>query len=183
MKRLVFVVCAAALFAPAALAKGPSEASITGPGLSKAITFKGMDDASKLTEYTGVFPAAFGQSPDPMLKGRPAGKLGQKYTIRYLVPGPNSQTFHLSQDVYPYARAGAVTYMKPGQAIFDSKTIGGWYPAGSALKDFLIRAGLPGTAPRSSSGTNFALVAGIGIPGALVLAGAALLVARRRSRA
>jgi len=182
MKRLLFVLCAA-LLAPAALAKGPSEASITGPGLSKAITFKGMDDASKLTEYTGVFPAAFGQSPDPMLKGRPAGKLGQKYTIRYVVPGPNSQTFHLSQDVYPYARAGAVTYMKPGQAIFDSKTIGGWYPAGSALKDFLIRAGLPGTAPQSSSGTNFALVAGIGIPGALVLAGAALLVARRRSRA
>ena len=183
MKRLLFVLCAAALLAPAALAKGPSEASITGPGLSKAITFKGMDDASKLTEYTGVFPAAFGQSPDPMLKGRPTGRLGQKYTIRYVVPGPNSQTFHLSQDVYPYARAGAVTYMKPGQAIFDSKTIGGWYPAGSALKDFLIRAGLPGTAPRSSSGTNFALVAGIGIPGALVLAGAALLVARRRSRA
>ena len=183
MKRLLFVLCAAALLAPAALAKGPSEASITGPGLSKAITFKGMDDASKLTEYTGVFPAAFGQSPDPMLKGRPAGKLGQKYTIRYVVPGPNSQTFHLSQDVYPYARAGAVTYMKPGQAIFDSKTIGGWYPAGSALKDFLVRAGLPETAPRASSGTNLALVAGIGIPGALVLAGAALLVARRRSRA
>jgi hypothetical protein len=183
MKRLLFVLCAAALLAPAALAKGPSEASITGPGLSKPITFKGMDDASKLTEYTGVFPAAFGQSPDPMLKGRPAGRLGRKYTISYVVPGPNSQTFHLSQDVYPYARGGAVTYMKPGQAIFDSRTIGGWYPAGSALKDFLIRAGLPGTAPRASSGTNFALVAGIGIPGALVLAGAALLVARRRSRA
>jgi hypothetical protein len=183
MKRLLFVLCAAALLAPAALAKGPSEASITGPGLSKPITFKGMDDASKLTEYTGVFPAAFRQSPDPMLKGRPAGRLGQKYTIRYVVPGPNSQTFQLSQDVYPYARGGAVTYMKPGQAIFDSRTIGGWYPAGSALKDFLIRAGLPGTAPRASSGTNLALVAGIGIPGALGLAGAALLVARRRSRA
>jgi hypothetical protein len=183
MKRLLFLLCAAALLAPAALAKGPSEATISGPGLSRAITFKGMGDASKLTEYTGVFPAAFGQSPDPMLKGRPAGKLGQKYTIRYVVPGPNSQTFHLSQDVYPYARAGAVTYMKPGQAIFDSKTIGGWYPAGSALKEFLVRAGLPRSAPRASSGTNLALVAGIGIPGALVLAGAALLVARRRSRA
>jgi len=182
MKRLLFVLCAAALLAPAAVAKGPSEATITGPGLSRAITFKGMDDASKLTEFTGVFPSAFGQSPDPMLKGRPTGKLGQKYTIRYVVPGPNSQTFHLSQDVYPYARAGAVTYMKPGQAIFDSKTIGGWYPAGSPLKEFLVRAGLPRSAPRASSGTNLALVAGIGIPGALALAGAALLVARRRSR-
>jgi hypothetical protein len=183
MKRLLFVLCAAALLAPAALAKGPSEASITGPGLSKPITFKGMDDASKLTEYTGVFPAAFGQSPDPMLKGRPAGKLGPRYTIRYVVPGGNSQTFHLSQDLYPYAQAGALTYMKPGQPIFDARTTGGWYPAGIALKELLVRAGLPKSAPRASSGTNLALVAGIGIPGALVLAGAALLVARRRSRA
>ena len=182
MKRLLFALCAAALLAPAALAKGPSEASITGPGLSKAITFKGMDDASRLTEYAGVFPAVFGQTPSPMLKGRPAGKLGPKYTVRYVVPGGNSQTFHLSQDLYPYAASGAVTYMRPGQPIFGARTTGGWYPAGSALKVFLIRAGLPGTAPRASSGTNFALVAGIGIPGALVLAGAALLVARRRSR-
>ena len=179
MKRLLFVLCAAALLAPAALAKGPSEASIKGPGLSKAITFKGMDDASRLTEYAGVFPAVFGQTPSPMLKGRPAGKLGPKYTIRYVVPGGNSQTFHLSQDLYPYAVAGAVTYMKPGQPIFGARTTGGWYPAGAALKELLVRAGLP----RASSGTNLALVAGIGIPGALALAGAALLVARRRSRA
>lgn len=183
MKRFLFVLCTAALLAPVALAKGPSEATITGPGLSKTISFKGLGDASKLTEYAGVFPAAFGRSPDPMLKGRPAGKLGPKYAIRYVVPGPNSTTFHLSQDLYPYARAGAVTYMKPGQAIFDSKTIGGWYPAGAPLKELLVRAGLPKAAPRGSSGTNLALVAGIGIPGALVLAGAALLVARRRSRA
>jgi hypothetical protein len=186
MKRLLFILFAAVLFAPAALAKGPSEATITGPGLGKPISFKGMDDASRLTEYSGVFPAVFGQSPDPMLKGRPAGKLGPRYTIRYVVPGGNSQTFRLSQDLYPYAQAGAVTYMKPGQPIFDARTIGGWYPAGVALKELLVRAGLPKSAPRiasSSSGTNLALVAGIGIPGALALAGAALLVARRRSRA
>jgi hypothetical protein len=183
MKCLLFVLCASALLAPAALAKGPSEASITGPGLSKAVMFKGMDDASRLTEYAGVFPAVFGQTPSPMLKGRPAGKLGPKYTIRYVVPGGNSQTFHLTQDLYPYAVAGAVTYMKPGQPIFGARTTGGWYPAGAALKELLVSAGLPKSAPRASSGTNFALVAGIGIPGALVLAGAALLVARRRSRA
>ena len=183
MKRFLFVLFASALLAPAALAKGPSEASITGPGLSKPIVFKGMDDASKLTEYTGVFPAVFGQTPSPMLKGRPAGKLGPKYTIRYVVPGGNSQTFHLSQDLYPYASSGAVTYMRPGQPIFGARTTGGWYPAGVALKELLVRAGLPKSAPRASSSTNLALVAGIGIPGALALAGAALLVARRRSRA
>jgi hypothetical protein len=77
--------------------------------------------------------------------------------------------------------------MRPGQPIFGATTTGGWYYAGGALKQTLVRAGLPKVAPRvsasaSSSGSNIALFAGIGIPGALALAGAALLVARRRSR-
>jgi hypothetical protein len=185
MKRFLFVLCAAALLAPAALAKGPSEAAITGPGLGKKITYKGNGETSgsalgNLTEYAGFFPAAFGRSPDPMLQRRPPGNLGATFTIRWVVPGNGS--FRITQQLYPYARGGAVTYMRPGQRIFSTKTRGGWYPAGVALKELLVRAGLPRAAPRVSSGTNLALVAGIGIPGALALAGAALLVARRRSR-
>jgi hypothetical protein len=181
MKRLLFVLFAAALLAPAALAKGPSEAVITGPGLGQAIRFAGNGESSgsplgNLTQYAGFFPAAFSRSPDPMLKARPAGKLGPKYTIRYVVPG----SFPISQELYPYAKGGAVTHMKPGQSIFGSRTTGGWYPAGSPLKQLLVRDGLPKTAPGGSSGANLALVAGVGIPGALVLAGAALLLARRR---
>jgi opacity protein-like surface antigen len=191
MKRLLFVLVAAALLAPAALAKGPSQATVTGPGLGKTISFKGSGEAGgtalgNLTEYSGFFPAVFGQSPNPMLKGRPVGKLGATFTIHYLVPGGDAQghakTYRITQLLYPYAIGGAVTYMRPGQAIFGRKTIGGWYPAGEALKQMLVRGGLPKSAPGGSSGTNLALVAGIGIPGALVLAGAALLVARRRSR-
>ena len=183
MKRLLFVLAAAAVLAPAALAKGPSQATVTGPGLDNAIAFKNMDDSSVLTEQAGFFPAAFGQSPSPMIN-RPAGKLGPRYTIRYLVPGPYGERYRITQDLYPYAANGPFTYMKPGQRIFDMKTIGGWYYTGGVLKQSLIRAGLPKAAPRvsSSSGSNIALIAGIGIPGALALAGAAVLVARRRAR-
>jgi hypothetical protein len=183
MKRLLFVLAAATLLAPAALAKGPSEARVTGPGLSKALAFKGMGDSSALTEQAGFFPAVFGQSPDPMIQ-RPAGKLGPRYTIRYVVPGPYSKSYRITQDLYPYAKGGVVTYLKPGQPIFDMKTRGGWFPAGAALKETLVRAGLPKAAPRvsSSSGSDIALIAGIGIPGALALTGAAVLVARRRAR-
>ncbi len=187
MKRLLFVLAAAALLAPAALAKGPSAASITGPGLSKALAFEGMGDSSRLTEYAGFFPAAFGQSPSPMLSARPQGKLGPRYTIHYVVPDGSPTPVRLVQDLYPYAAGGAVTYMRPGQRIFDSRVTGGWYPAGDALKRLLVSAGLPKAAPKTasppsgSSGSNLGLLAGIGIPGALALAGAALLVARRRS--
>ena len=39
-----------------------------------------------LTEQTGIFPAVFGQTPDPMQKERPKGDLGPKYTITWTVP-------------------------------------------------------------------------------------------------
>jgi hypothetical protein len=191
MKRVAFTltVLAVALALPAvALAKGPSGASITGPGLGKTLSFKGSGEASgtalgNLTAYAGFFPAAFGQSPDPMLPARPTGRLGPRFTIHYVVPGPNSTTHRLTQDLYPYAKAGAVTYLKPGQRIFGSRTTGGWFPADHALKSLLVRAGLPRTAPRASSGSSLALFAGVGVPGALLLAGAAAFVARRRWQA
>jgi len=186
MKRLLFVLAAAALLAPAALAKGPSQATVTGPGLSEAIVLKGLGDSSALTEQAGFFPAVFGQTPSPMIK-RPAGKLGPRYTIHYVVPGGNTKPYRITQYLYPYAAGGAVTYLRPGQPIFGAATTGGWYYAGGVLKQTLVRAGLPKAAPHvsasaSSSGSNIALFAGIGIPGALALAGAAVLVARRRSR-
>lgn len=183
---LTLAVLAAALVLPAvALAKGPSAVTVTGPGKTLRIAGSGETGGTplgNLTQYAGFFPAAYGQEPDPMLKSRPHGRLGAKFTIHYLVPGPNATTYRLTQDVYPYAAAGAVTYMKPGQAIFDMRTRGGWFPAGDALKQVLVRAGLPKTAPRAASGASAALLAGLGVPGALVVAGAAVLFARRRHR-
>ena len=182
---IVLAVLGAALLLPAAaLAKGPSAASITGPGLGNALAIKGDGETQgtalgQLTLNVGFFPAAFGQQPNPMLPGRPSGKLGAKYTIRYLVPGPYSTTFHITQDVYPYAAGGAVSYMKPGQKIFDFTTRGGWFRGGDALKQALVHDGLPARAPKaSSSGSNLAFL--VGAPVALLLAGGAALVARRR---
>ena len=126
-----------------------------------------------------------GQHPGPDIS-RPAGKLGPGTRFATSSRARPAKPDRIEQDLYPYAAGGAVTYLKPGQPIFDWKTTGGWYYAGSALKQTLVRAGLPKVAPRvsasSSSGSNLALVAGIWIPGALALAGAAVLVARRRSR-
>lgn len=187
MKRLVLVLLAAAALAPAALAKGPSAATITGPGLDHAVAVRGTEMSGRLgdlTTYSGFFPAAFGQEPNPLLAHKPAN-LGPRYVIHYLVPG--GRIFRLTQDLYPYARGGAVTYMRPGQPIFDMYSKGGWYRGGAGLKRVLVAAGLPRTAPTSSSSegssSGSALLLGIGIPGVVLLAGAALLVARRRSSA
>jgi hypothetical protein len=186
MRRFAFVVLLAAVLAPAALAKGPSAASVTGPGLGKAVSVKGTEESGALgdlTQYSGFFPAAFGQSPDPMLHSRPTGKLGPRFAIRYLVPSPNGERFRITQDLYLYAKGGALTYTKPGQRIFDMRTRGGWYRGGPALKQTLVAAGLPRTAPPASSGSNLAMLLGIGAPGAALLAGAAVFMARRRNTA
>src|SRR5947199_232583 len=77
MKRILFLLAVAALALPAtALAKGPSEAKITGPGLGKAITVTGPESEGSplmtFAEHAGFFPAAFGPEPHlPQRQGAP----------------------------------------------------------------------------------------------------------------
>jgi len=191
MKRLLFLLAVAGLALPAAaLAKGPSEARITGPGLGRAIKISGTEsDGSpimNLADAAGFFPAAFGQDPNPMI-ARPKGDLGPKYVITYKVPGGNSNDFTIRQDLYPYAaRPYALTYTKPGQPIFGMQAKGGWW-TDQRLKSVLVAAGLPRTAPaanvKTSSSAGFLSDGKIG---AFVLVlfgiGAAAVLTRRHLR-
>jgi hypothetical protein len=190
---LAAAVAAVALAAPA-LAKGPSEAKIAGPGLKGGgihLKSNGGGDPSSgtplgaLTESGGFFPAAYGQVPDPMLKSRPQGDLGPKYRVEYTVPGPNGDVAKLKQDLYPYAASGPVTYMKPGQEFFDGmKTHGGWYLGARDLKSGLVDAGLPATPPSGGSGSGWAFPwSAVTIAGAaLLILGATFVALKRRPR-
>ena len=165
MKRLVLVPFLIALFAvlvpTAALAKGASDAEIVGPGLDGPISLAGEDRRGgetlmRLAESAGFFPAVFVRSPDPMLDDRPAGDLGPKYTITYVMPGPNNQVDQLVQDVYPYATPDPVTYVEPGQPFFGTEqTRGGWFVATSLLKNQLVAAGLPQNPPTAVDDDGF----------------------------
>jgi hypothetical protein len=193
MKRILFLLAIAALALPAtALGKGPAGASIDGPGTGGGINISGNGESGgtplgDLTEQAGFFPATFGQEPDPMMQSRPKGNLGRKYTINYTVPGPNNDTFHITQDVYPYANP-PVTYTKPGQRIFDRQTRGGWYQSYAGLKDTLVAAGLPKIAPTGSTAADDDGFFSTGVLGATAVALALLLgttgafFLRRRSR-
>jgi hypothetical protein len=184
MIRLTLAAAAvAALVLPGlAAAKEPTHATISGAGFHKTISMREGPDYSssaigRLSTDSGFFPSAVGQSPDPMLHARPAGPLGPRYRIVWTVPA--GETHLITQDVYPYAKGGAVAYTRPGQPIFSSTTIGGWY-RNPALKRTLVSLGLPATAPSAGSGTNYALVAVLAA--AAVLAAGALLVLVRRQR-
>ena len=187
MRRLILLLALAVLAMPSqALGKGPSAATMEGPGGGGGITFSGDEGSGplgSLTQQSGWFAAVFEQEPNPMLAARPKGDLGPKYTVTYTVPGLNNDTLTITQDVYPYASSGPVTYLAPGQPIFDMQTRGGWFQAGPDLKETLVAAGLPETARGGSSDdTPFPTTTVSLLAFALLLAGATALLLRRRAR-
>jgi hypothetical protein len=189
MKPVLLLLAALALGAPAAaLAKGPSAASIDGPGTGGGIDVTGNlapgSPLLELSERAGFFSAAFRQTPDAMHDSRPRGDLGPMYEITYTVPGPEGETFVLRQDVYPYATPSPVTYMEPGQKVYRIKTRGGWFVAGAGLKETLVSAGLPRIAPSDSSSDGSFLTKGLlgALAAAVVLAAAGVFLVRRRAR-
>lgn len=159
------LACAALAFPAAALGKGASEAKVEGKGLKGgAITFasdSGNGDPppgsllARLADGTGFFPSVFGQTPNPMEPSRPKGDLGLRYTISWVMPGPDGE-HTIRQDIYPYAAGGPVTYTAPNQLLFEGmRTKGGWFRAYGDVKQLLVDAGLPATPPTGSPGSGF----------------------------
>ena len=151
MRRFLLLATAGALAALVATApaeaKGPSTASLTGPGLDHALPVKGEGESGpgtplgSLVQLGGYFPQVFQQFPDPTTRTRPTGNLGPRYRVEYRVPGPNTNGSKLVQDVYPYAKT-PVTYVSPGQRFWGvNHTHGGWFVAGPGLKATLRSSG------------------------------------------
>ena len=144
------VALGVALVPSVASAKGPSEASIDGPGLSQTVPLSGDETGDALGEIivsAGFVSAAFGQEPNLMRAERPRGELGPRYVITYVLPGPTGEDV-LRQDVYPYAKPEPVTYTQPGQRFYGTEqTRGGWFVGLRGLKSTLVAAGLPARPP------------------------------------
>ena len=153
------IVAALALAAPA-LAKGPSQARITGPGLVRAIVVSGNGEPGEpgrlasLADQTGLFTVMFGAGAD--VSGAPArlrnppteASLGPRYLVVYTVPGvpprPGQQFGQVRQDIYPRAAGGPVIYTPPGQRGFSGPlAAAGWLQGGPQLTRALAQVGVP----------------------------------------
>jgi hypothetical protein len=161
MKRSLLITAglALALAAPAA-AKGPDQATITGPGVDGPIVLGGDAEGNFTSTFgrfvhgAGFVSAVFQQTPDPMLNRRPTGDLGPRYDVVYRVPGGDTGTSNVRQALYPYAPGGPVTYTRPGQLIFGGQhaTRGGWFASRDpSLRALLVSLGLPNEAPRAAA--------------------------------
>jgi hypothetical protein len=193
MRRLLLLAAALTallLFPAVANAKGPSAATIAGPGLAHVLTINGYGEGGDssplgiLVSQAGFFPQAFGQTPVATTRSRPTDWLGQRYDVTYTVPGPNGDST-LRQALYPYAVNGPASYMTPGQKFWDSQsTPGGWYRGTAALKAMLVQAGLPATAPakRAARGQAYKHAVAVGAGAGIALAAGALGLLYRRKR-
>ena len=194
--RLLIAVALCALVLPvAAFAKGPTDATITGPGLAKPLRLGGPralapgQPLEVLATHGGFFDVAWGGAPETTLADSPTKRLGPKYRVSYLVPGPSGRTDRIRQDLYPYARGGPVTYTPPGQRFFDGRrTNGGWFRATPRVKTVLVAAGLPrpvtaAPQPVSNDEGRAVPLGAWALGGALLVAAAAGLGIRRRGRA
>jgi hypothetical protein len=150
---LIAATLVAALTLPSmAAAKGPSAASVSGPGLGRTLAVTGQGEGpgtplGSLATTGGFFAQMFGDTY-PTQRTQPKGTLGPRYTVVYTVPGPDNITSRVVQYAYPYAKPVPLTYMKPGQPFWGNRaTYGGWFVALPSLKRMLLRAGLPAKAP------------------------------------
>jgi len=203
------VAAVLALAAPA-VAKGPSQARITGPGLAHPIVVSGNGEPGQLgtlatlAEQTGLFSVMFGPNvpvPPQLRTPPPAASLGPRYTIIYTVfgqfPLPGKQFGLIRQDLYPRAVGGPVIYTPPRQP-GGPVPVFGWFRASRHLPRTLAKLGVPsrpGTqaAPRtrlspaarpaaqpSGSRTLAWVIASAPAIAAATLAGAALWLRRRK---
>jgi hypothetical protein len=154
-------IAAALTLAAPALAKGPSQARITGPGLVRAIVVSGHGEPGEpgrlasLALETGLFSVMFGAGagiggpvPAPLGTPPPQASLGPGYVVVYTVPGvaprPGQQFGQVRQDVYPRAAGGPVIYTPRGQHGFEGPLpVTGWLRGRPQLARTLAQLGVP----------------------------------------
>jgi hypothetical protein len=163
LRRLIIVtavaagmsIAAAITLATPALAKGPSQARITGPGLAHPIVVAGNGEPGQpgmlatLALQTSLFSVMFGpNAPEPpqLRTPPPTASLGPRYTIIYTVYGeftrPGQQFGQIRQDLYPRAVGGPVIHTPPGQP-GGPVPFFGWFRASRHLPRTLAKLGVP----------------------------------------
>ena len=181
-----FVVIA---WASPAMAKGPDQVTISGPGLDKPIVVSGYGEpgsggnVGELADGSGLFLVMFGSngSDQKLLTQAPTAQLGPKFLLSYRVPDATEAGSTVRQDLYPQAAGGPLTYTEPGQAVFGTTTSGGWYQTPPSFGRVLVHLGVSTNAvgqpqPASAATAQRAGPPALSTPGLPVAAAVLVLV-------
>lgn len=93
-----------------------------------------------------------------VLDARPAGDLGPRFTATYAM-GPGGQVV-ATQDLYPYAAGGPVSYTATAGAIGGHRFAAGWRQTDRSTLEYLVGFGLPAADPASNAGAEVSGAAG-----------------------
>jgi hypothetical protein len=140
---------------PASAKASLAEANITGPGLGVGMRIEapeteglwesGIDVASGLDDTRAESVEEFGLT---------RADLGPRYLVTYRFHGSDDL---IRQDLYPYAKGGAVTYTPPGQELnvgINMSITAGWYQSSLGFFHYLVDHGLPEMNPVASVATR-----------------------------
>jgi hypothetical protein len=168
-----------------AYAKGPTAASVTGPGLPRPLMI--TDRLADLMKTTGAEGLMF-SSPSGLTFDRqaPSKALGPRYELRYMM---GDRTV-LEQHLYLSADGGPSVYTPPGQhnIFVNTEMEGGWRRLDDGGRRLLDEVGVPAVAApadrpgepvRPGQGTT---VAGWGLLVSVVAAAGAVVWHARRRR-
>lgn len=147
----VVLVMAVAAGLPA-LAKGPSQAVIEGPGISSPVALREPGEATigpelaAMVQKSGFFVGLWCRTCETRLDHRPPGALGRRYTVTYtmtITTKERTRSSNVGQYVFPYATPRPVTYMPADQRFWaGTRTAGGWFIARSGLRRLFVDLGL-----------------------------------------
>jgi hypothetical protein len=181
----------------AALAKGPMDATVDGPGLAEPLT---LDWDANETELDALITATgFWELAEPAA-AQPSKDLGARYVVSYSVYDDDGSGTALALHAYPFAKPTPLVYVPAGQDAFPVGVVPeGWRTASAALTTWFkaqpikavaetaAAADAPAVQPAAAvapaspdEATSPLLVLAIAGAGALVAAGLVVLAARRR---
>ncbi|MFN2544154.1 MAG: hypothetical protein ABR600_06230 [Actinomycetota bacterium] len=152
MVRKVFVAVVSigavlALAGPAS-AKGITSATFSGPGLPPSgLVLDGMSEAAAAPLWeTGI---AQDKMATLKMLGATDADLGPGYRAEYRFDFAPRDSVH--QTLYPYAQGGPLSYTPPQTLRRFGEVESGWFRGSRDLLAFLVRHGLPRTAPDDGS--------------------------------
>jgi hypothetical protein len=128
-----------------AAAKGPTEATITGPGIDEPIDIRAdLSDTTfwSITEDLGYY-AVVGAGGNRAVE-RPTGDLGPAYRLHWSGPSSVVTDFDLTVVLHPWAEGGGRIFVPARQQpIVGGPTEATWYPMPLRVLPTLERAGFP----------------------------------------
>lgn len=151
MKRCLVAVLGVAIvvgLASPAEAKGVRDVTIKGPGIPRSMTVD-RPTTSALAQASRLYVATSHQPAGVVEDRRPSERLGSRYVATWGWLVAVDTTKPLRQVLYPFAEGGALSYVPPGQRVFDHGPFkGGWIRVGAPLTEVMVALGaLPRTAP------------------------------------